>query len=98
MPEDGRVDRLAVAIAALEPLREFTHQPGWAVLDAVLADEEDRALQYVVEAARSHEEFLAYRARVKVLRWVRGLPEGTARQVEEIHAEMDRLEQEDEDA
>jgi hypothetical protein len=91
---EADIHRLAEQVAELEPLRELVTDPLWVALDGLLASREAEATTGLVEAARTHDQFIEWQARVRTLRWLRNLPEDIHAQIADLRRQMASIEAE----
>jgi len=89
LPEE--VDHVARAtqaeeIAAIEPLRELSHSPGWLALVDWLGTQETEAIERLVNT-RNPVTVTSLQARIALLREIADLPETTLEQIARLTSE-----------
>jgi hypothetical protein len=86
--EEQSREELAEQLANLEPLHRLTTDPMWETLDRYLGLIETVEIEAIL-GTRDAAQTLEYRARVGLVRDLRGLPEETATKIASIRAALE---------
>jgi hypothetical protein len=85
---DENAAEAAAELQALEPMRALTTDPRWETLDRYLAIVETESIEEMVKT-RDAAATLEWRARVRLARELRALPESIATKVSELSGALE---------
>lgn len=89
---EAQRDSWSRELSTMGSIIALTDYEEWSTLDAILGREERNAIEAVLDPtiAENMEQVAAWRARVRVLRWARALPDSSRKERDNLIASLER--------